>query len=268
MSVPETGVLAVHDARALHAALPDDAYLRCELQAGQAVDGYVTADGSACALIRPRWTDDRANVLALGSPGAALGLTEHVLSTRTALAAVMVPTGAGDLAVPGVDLRQAWSWRWMWVASPPAVQPGEDAVEQVDDDAVTVLLEQAYPHPSRLPGHPLAAGWLGIRAGTTSPGGGAQGLVACGTWEWHTTHHAHLSTIAVHPDARGRGLGAALSAALVRRLLDGALPHPQEGTAATTVGLGVYPDNTTAIRLYERLGFRATHAFDTWLVEG
>lgn len=258
-------VRAVDRADALHAALPDDAYLRCEVAQGQPVDGFVS--DTAVALVRPRFADGRSNVLALDAVGGAVDLAEHVLRTRTAIAAVMVPSGGRALSVPGVALRQAWSWHWMWVASPPTVQPGEDAVEGADDESVTALLVQAYPHPSRTPGHALCAGWVGIRSTATVPGSAAGGLLACGTWEWHTPHHAHLSTITTHPDARGRGLGAAVSAALVRRLLSGALPHPEHGTAATTVGLGVYPDNATAIRLYERLGFRATHAFDTWLVD-
>lgn len=56
----------------------------------------------------------------------------------------------------------------------------------------------------------------------------------------------HLSAIAVHPDARGRGLGRSITAWAMRELF-------AEGNDVVT--LGVYADNTTAMRLYDRLGF-------------
>lgn len=63
---------------------------------------------------------------------------------------------------------------------------------------------------------------------------------------------AHLRAIATHPDHRGRGLGADITAAVTRRGLDAGAP------AAT---LGMYSENDVARRLYERLGFRVGQAF-------
>jgi ribosomal protein S18 acetylase RimI-like enzyme len=54
-----------------------------------------------------------------------------------------------------------------------------------------------------------------------------------------------LSAISVHPDARGRGLGSAVTAYLARvALAEGKIPF-----------LHVFPDNP-AVALYRRLGFR------------
>ncbi|MBQ1073899.1 GNAT family N-acetyltransferase [Micromonospora sp. C31] len=54
-----------------------------------------------------------------------------------------------------------------------------------------------------------------------------------------------LAGLTVAPDRRGRGLGAALTAAMTRALL----------SRHDTVALGVYSVNVAAIRLYRRLGF-------------
>ena len=64
----------------------------------------------------------------------------------------------------------------------------------------------------------------------------------------------HLASIATHPSARGRGLGALVTAALTRRLLD-------EG--APVVTLGMYADNDVARRMYLRLGFRCDHRWSS-----
>ena len=58
-----------------------------------------------------------------------------------------------------------------------------------------------------------------------------------------------LAGLTVAPDQRGRGLGAGLTAGMSKALL----------ARFDTVGLGVYPDNVGAVRLYRRLGFTNTH---------
>ncbi len=52
----------------------------------------------------------------------------------------------------------------------------------------------------------------------------------------------------VAPRHRGRGLGAAITAAMTRVLLE----------RYDMVALGVYPSNLAAIRLYRRLGYTDT----------
>ncbi|MCP4537581.1 MAG: ribosomal protein S18-alanine N-acetyltransferase [Chloroflexi bacterium] len=77
---------------------------------------------------------------------------------------------------------------------------------------------------------------------------------------------AHISTIAIHPDWRGQGLGELLLlTALEKALLQG----------ANVVSLEVRPSNHVAQRLYRKYGFRFTgvhHGYyrdgeDAWLME-
>jgi len=67
----------------------------------------------------------------------------------------------------------------------------------------------------------------------------------------------HLASIAVRPDRRGEGLGAAVSAALTRR-------------GVTTDGVctwGMCSDNAVARWLYLRLGYRIGHAWATRVIQ-
>lgn len=64
---------------------------------------------------------------------------------------------------------------------------------------------------------------------------------------------ASIRTLAVLPDARGRGVGEALADECVRRARE---------REAATVGLHTNPFMTAANRLYERLGFRRAPEFD------
>ncbi|WP_377156811.1 GNAT family N-acetyltransferase [Roseateles sp. UC29_93] len=59
--------------------------------------------------------------------------------------------------------------------------------------------------------------------------------------------HAMMLGIGVHPDAQGRGVGAALMDALMRQADD--------WLGVLRIELTVFADNTRAIRLYERFGF-------------
>src|SRR5207249_8898075 len=64
---------------------------------------------------------------------------------------------------------------------------------------------------------------------------------------------ASIRTLAVLPDARGRGTGEALTRECIRRA------HEQ---GAVAVGLHTNPFMAAANRLYKRLGFRRAHEFD------
>lgn len=80
-------------------------------------------------------------------------------------------------------------------------------------------------------------GFVGVFHGT--------GLVAMAGERFRVPGYVELSAIAVHPDARGRGLARVLIDALCRRATDrGEVPF-----------LHVFPDNP-AVALYESLGFR------------
>ena len=67
----------------------------------------------------------------------------------------------------------------------------------------------------------------------------------CGMWLF--SGEAHITTIAVHPDWRGRGLGKTFMNALINHA---------RSRGATTMILEVRPSNSAARILYKNLGFR------------
>lgn len=68
---------------------------------------------------------------------------------------------------------------------------------------------------------------------------------------------AALGNIAVHPRARGRGLGASVTASVVHALIDAGIEH---------IGLNVKLDNHAAIKCYERLGFSICALYDEYML--
>lgn len=66
---------------------------------------------------------------------------------------------------------------------------------------------------------------------------------------WHIADEVHISTIAVHPDWRGRGLGELLVLAMVREAIR---------RQAVMVTLEVRVSNETAQALYRKYGFEVT----------
>lgn len=181
---------------------------------------------------------------ALGAPAAVAELLAEVLTELPHRQRVTLPRGTARLlpawvGVDGVD------WDFRWTATPCAPQPGEDDVQVLDDlDEVGPLLLAASPRASVRPGDDGARSWVGVRQ--------AGRLVACAADTSSGAGVGHLSSIAVHPDARGRGLGGAVTAALVRRLLSG---------GCDVVTLGTYADNDAGRAVYDRLGLHGDHRF-------
>jgi ribosomal protein S18 acetylase RimI-like enzyme len=83
--------------------------------------------------------------------------------------------------------------------------------------------------------------WLGRYVGYRSAGR----LLAMGGERFRVPEAVELSAISVHPDARGAGLGSAITSFLVHSAL----------ARGETPFLHVFPDNP-AVSLYRRLGFR------------
>lgn len=183
-------------------------------------------------------------VMTHGAPPAVAELVGELLEELPARARITLPRGTAPLLPAWVGIDGAdWDFRWTTVA--PPTQPGEaDVVVLTDDGEVAELLAAASPAASALPGDPAVRRWLGLREQGT--------LVATAADTSATTGVGHLSSIAVHPDARGRGLAKAVTAALTRRLL---------ADGCDLVTLGMYADNTPARRVYDALGFADDHRF-------
>ncbi len=212
-------------------------------------DARVLGDGPDVLLVR----DADAGLVAMcaGDGGAAGRLLDElagelVADART-LAWLTVPrtavVAAGTLAALGVAPFSTWDRMSTAVAPPPV--PGEEAVELLRDpaaDEVAACLAEANPGTHAQPGTTDDAGWWGVRDGGRLVGviGAAQRLGALdGRGSWH------LHGLGVVPSARGRGLGAALTATALRAGL---------GSGLAWVSLGLYADNDVARRLYLRLG--------------
>jgi GNAT superfamily N-acetyltransferase len=123
----------------------------------------------------------------------------------------------------------------------PSLLPGEaDILSLGPGDAAEMLALVNIARPGPLaPRRPVLGRYIGIRDAATGQ------LIAMAGERFSMPGYVEPSAIAVHPDARGRGHGAALTVALARAAVArGDVPF-----------LHVYSDNPGA-SLYARLGFR------------
>jgi ribosomal protein S18 acetylase RimI-like enzyme len=185
----------------------------------------------------------RPYLMTLGDPHAVALLVEELLPELRDQTRITLPRGTAPLLPAWVAL-DGEDWDFRWLGAPPPEQPAEDRVVPVGDEEVAALLALASPTASALPGDPAVRRWVGFRSD--------QGLLACAADTSAATGVGHLSSIAVHPDARGQGLGAAVTAALSRQLLTG---------GCEVVTLGMYAWNTAGRALYDHLGMADTHRF-------
>lgn len=176
--------------------------------------------------------------------GWAVGDGEQAAALFVGLAGVVrwlhLPRVAASALAP---LRPAHQddWDFLWTVDPPPSVPGEERVVPLEDrhhPEINRVLDEALPRSTTRPGDPRAKRWYGIFQGDR--------LIACGA-DRSRPGVGFLAALAVAPDHQGRGLGAAITAAITRRLF----------TEYDVVALGVMWDNAPAISLYRRLGFTA-----------
>lgn len=181
---------------------------------------------------------------ALGDPAAVGALVGELVPELAHRQRVTLPRGSGAHLPAWVGL-DGTHWDFRWLPSAPPEQPGEDAVRPLDDDAaVALLLGAASPTASALPGDPQVRRWVGVVEDGR--------LLACAADTSAVDGVGHLSSIAVDPTLRGRGLGRAVTASLARTMFE-------EGCDLVT--LGMYADNEAGRALYDSLGFRDEHRF-------
>ncbi|MEV4824954.1 GNAT family N-acetyltransferase [Micromonospora sp. NPDC049274] len=232
---------AIHERAVILAAAGDHPFVRHSLSPGVPAHGY-RRDGAVLWLLPPE----------RGLGADAVGPTEPVLAICAALVADGVLRPEHRLHLPRLDpallaarlpVAEHVDWDFHWTTVPPPQQPDEQPVVRLTDadrPELQSLVDEAFPSTTTRPGDPRVVDWYGIRAGGR--------LVACGA-DRSRGDVGFLAGLTVAPDQRGRGLGAALTAGMTRALL----------ARHDTVGLGVYPDNVGAVRLYRRLGFTSTH---------
>lgn len=186
--------------------------------------------------------DRTAYLSALGEPPAVAALLAELLPEVPPRQRVTLPHGTAALLPAWVGLGPGGTdWDFRWLTEPPPAQPGEErVVAGVDGDAVQRLLDVASPRATAQPGDDAVLRWWGV----PDDGGG---LLACAADTSAATGVGHVSSIAVHPEARRQGLGSAATAAATRSLLNG---------GNDVVTLGMYADNGPGRALYDALGFR------------
>lgn len=169
--------------------------------------------------------DDPVHLARLGSLVA-----EHGPVVLLQRGEIPVPPGTTvRLAGPGVQLvldRLA--------AVPMTVEPLPLGPDDVDDMLALARLTEPGPFEPRTP---ELAGFLGVRVDGR--------LVAMAGERMRPEAFAEVSGVCTHPDHRGRGYAAMLSAAVADRIL----------ARGETPFLHAFSGNRGAIALYERLGF-------------
>lgn len=143
---------------------------------------------------------------------------------------------------PGLTAAGGPAFLWMETTDPPPDVP-ED-VRWLDGDGekeAATLFDRCFPDSYARPGRPGTHRWAGAHA---SDGGGA--LLAVAGDAWSGAGCGFMAGVVTRPEARGRGLGAAVSRFVVAALVR------DHGRAA----LMVDADNAPAIAAYRRAGMR------------
>lgn len=160
-----------------------------------------------------------------------------------------VPQEHAEVAHAELPLTdQGGDWDWMWTTTAPGPRPGEDRLVILDDRADAEELQAfSSTHNPRV--------WTRIGVGEVVRWVAARDdegrLIAVGGAELEGSGVPHLAGIVTATQARGRGWGEAVSAALTRWAVE------QHGVCT----LGMFSDNAVARRLYNRLGYRTARAW-------
>lgn len=249
-TVGQDAVCLLYAARSADPA-PADASAATDPAAGGSTADPVPTDQAAESPARV--------LLALGDPAAVPGLVDRVLDgLRGSLSAAWIATDAlpalrARLTAFGLRPNRT-GWEWMVIRDQPTSVSAESRLRLLgadDREAATACLAVANPTTEATA---LAEGerWWGVEAsdGTLLGVIGAESRPGdrggAGSW--------HLHGLGVRPEARGQGLGGALTAGAARALL---------ADGSDWVSLGMWDDNHGARRIYHRLGFRTTHRLIT-----
>jgi GNAT superfamily N-acetyltransferase len=205
--------------------------------------------GTAVAWVGVDAEERRPHLQALGPPAEVRAALDVV--ARELPAGVREPTGAVPLTVPapvadalGGRLRVAFHWLFRTSDTPPAPVTAVDVtvLPAADDERVRRLLERSSGVTSAVPGDPAVRRWAVVAEDGN--------VLACAADTSGAAGIGHMGGVAVAPEARRRGLGAAVVAWLTRDLLLGGLD---------AVAVGVLASERGAQRLYDRVGYVTEH---------
>ena len=181
------------------------------------------------------------DVCVVGDPGDAAVLARHHLARDPHLRGASVPEAAAPvLAEDGWEVVDGWAFRWT-DAAPPLPVDGAAWLPPEAEDEVRALLDVAFPDASMPAGHPDVRRFAGLRRDGR--------LVACAADTTVAPGLGFLASITSHPDVRGTGTGAGISAWATAELVR------EHGRC----GLWHMRGNAVAAALYTRLGYRDNH---------
>ena len=185
--------------------------------------------------------------VATKDPEATLELVAAVVPELPAGTLLTAPLGLGDA------IRRTRKVVWeaphvRYVLDGPGADATDVAVEPLGPDHVGDLLDLYSTEPGAaffLPHMVEDETFVGVYDS-------GRLVAAAGTHVLSTTHGcAAIGGVYTRPDHRGRGLGGAVTAGVVRRI----------GDRAPIVGLNVAEANAAARSIYERLGFTSIHRY-------
>jgi GNAT superfamily N-acetyltransferase len=209
------------------------------------------------AVALPRLTHVRRHVLlVMGAPEPVDRLMAEVVAggLHAEMTAVTVARASLAAVAAHLPLTDGNDWEWLCTRSAPPTVAAEarlEALSRDDLDDLRSLLEVANPGTDARPFEGPDQHWVGARDETGR-------LVACGVREPAVSGWPILSGITVHPDARGTGLGLAVTAHLTRAAV------ADRGVCT----LGMYSHNDVARRVYLGLGYGDVHAWSSRRLAG
>jgi ribosomal protein S18 acetylase RimI-like enzyme len=232
-------------------AATSDPFIRHQVDPAAAKHAWVHGDAVVVSGGR-----GRPGEVPVGPVYTCIGPVSELAPLMREVAAVAEPAwrvtnvSASDPHVPPTWHRPGpHRWHWMLTATPPGESDGIEVTDITDADEINRVLDRANADSHARPGAAGVETWLGARRQGALLGVGALMRLPDGT--------GHLRAVGVLPEARGLGLGTAISVALTRRGF---------ANGSTVCTLGVYTDNAVAIAMYRRIGYHFVHTFTSGAV--